>query len=226
MLQKLQAGTGLLIAGFLVLHLVNLWLAPFGAAAYDGAQSSVRGIYQWPPLEIALLAAILIHLVIGILGLKRAPKSPMTARRRLHRYSGIFLGLSIGGHILAVRGTSYVYDVWAGFSGVGFTLQWTPYAFYPYYFLLAVGGLYHGLNGVPVAVNRLVPRKDNTSPLSLSNNALRYATFCACLATALALLSFGGLFFNVGGVMQTEYALLIQDIYAQMYALVTPGRDL
>ena len=108
MLKKLQAGTGLLIAGFLVLHLVNLWLAPFGAAAYDGAQSSVRGIYQWPPLEIALLAAISIHLVIGILGLKRAPKSPMTARRRLHRYSGIFLGLSIGGHILAVRGTRYV----------------------------------------------------------------------------------------------------------------------
>jgi len=225
MLKKLQAGTGLLIAGFLALHLVNLWLAPFGAAVYDGAQSNLRVIYQWPPLEIALLAAISAHLVIGILRLIRAPKGPMTTRQRLHRYSGIFLGLSIVGHVLAVRGTSYLFDIWAGFSGIGFTLQWTPYAFYPYYFLLAVGGLYHGLNGVPVAANRLVLSGTNGRRLGLSNNALRYATFGACFATAMALLSFGGTFFRVGDVMQTEYAMLIQDIYGQIGALVAPARD-
>lgn len=221
----MQAGSGLLIAGFLVLHLVNLWLAPFGAAVYDGAQSSLRVIYQWPPLEIALLVAIAVHLVIGILRLKRAPRAPLTTRQRLHRYSGIFLGLSIVGHILAVRGTSYLYDVWAGFSGIGFTLQWTPYAFYPYYFLLAVGGLYHGLNGVPVAANRLVPRGYDGRRLRVSNNALRYATYGACFATAVALQSFGGTFFGVGDVMQTEYALLIQDFYGQIGNLVAPTRD-
>ena len=90
--------------------------------------------------------------------------------RALHRYAGFFLLVFIGGHIVAVRGASWFYDVYPGFEGLAFSIAAVPGYFYPYYFLLAVAGFYHGINGsrhrawsagrIPTSVEPVTARDD------------------------------------------------------------------
>ena len=152
MLKQIQAATGLLFAAFLGLHLINTWLAALGPAIYDGLQGALRAIYQFAPIEALLLAALSVHLVVGLLRLVTEPKRVLNRRARWHRYAGFFLLVFIGGHILAVRGASWFYDVYPGFAGLAFSLEAVPGYFYPYYFLLGVAGFYHGLNGAFIAL--------------------------------------------------------------------------
>jgi succinate dehydrogenase/fumarate reductase cytochrome b subunit len=155
MLKQIQAGTGLLFAVFLTLHLVNTWLASLGPAAYDAAQGILRQFYQFAPFEAMFLAALMVHLISGVLRIFSEPKRTLSHRARWHRYAGLFLLVFIGGHILAVRGSSIFYDVYPGFAGLAFSIEVAPGYFYPYYFLLALAGLYHGLNGIGIAAARL-----------------------------------------------------------------------
>lgn len=140
-LQRWQAATGLFVAVFVTLHLVNTWLAVFGPTVYNPVQQAFGSLYQWLPFEALLILAIYSHLIIGITRIVREPKRKLTARSRWHRYSGIFLALVITGHIGAVRGASWFADVWPRFDGIAFTLDYLGEVFLPYYFSARDGGL-------------------------------------------------------------------------------------
>ena len=58
--------------------------------------------------------------------------------------------LVMAGHIAAVRGPSWLLDIYPGFLGLSFSVE-----FAPYYFLLALAGFYHGLNGLGIGLSRL-----------------------------------------------------------------------
>ena len=154
MLKKLQAGTGLLFAAFVLVHLLNTWLAALGPGAYDGVQALLRNGYQWLPVEAVLLAALVVHIVVGIMRIASEPRRTLTLRSRIHRYTGFFLMVVIVGHVLAVRGPSWFFDVYPGFAGLAFTIDYLPGYFYPYYLLLGMAGFYHALNGIGIAASR------------------------------------------------------------------------
>jgi succinate dehydrogenase/fumarate reductase cytochrome b subunit len=206
MLKKIQAVTGLVFAGFLALHLTNTWLAALGSGAYDGVQAWLRVLYQFAPVEALLLAALMVHIATGVMRIVQEPKRNLTLRARLHRYAGFFLVAVIGGHILAVRGASWFYDVYPGFQGLAFSVDAAPGFFYPYYFLLALAGLYHGMNGVGIAAGRL-----RLHP-GISTQALRRATLAGGALTVAALLGLGGWLFEVGAVYESEFSKLVQEL--------------
>ena len=122
MLKKIQAGSGLLFFAFVALHLINTWLATFGAGAYDSVQVLLRGIYQFAPVEALILSALSLHVVVGVVRIAKEPKRDLTSRAKWHRYAGFFLAIVIVGHILAVRGSSWFFDVYPGFSAWHFRL--------------------------------------------------------------------------------------------------------
>lgn len=206
LLKKAQALSGLVFAAFLVLHLLNTWLAALGPAAYDGAQQELRTVYQALAVEVVVLAALLIHIGVGVARILIEPKRSLSLRARLHRYAGFFMMLVIGGHILAVRGPSWFFDVHPGFAGLAFSIAAVPGYFYPYYFLLALAGFYHGLNGVSIAAGRL------GWPVRVPSDILRRLSMIAGVLTALALMGFGGLFFDVGDVYASPFARLAMEI--------------
>ena len=210
MLKQLQAGTGLLFAVFVAAHLANTWLAALGPGAYDGVQAALRGVYQLMPVEALLLAALLVHIVVGIMRIVSEPKRTLTLRSKLHRYAGFFLMLVIGGHVLAVRGPSWFFDVYPGFAGLAFSIDFLPGYFYPYYFLLGMAGFYHALNGAGIAVGRLGWRP---GPLGLTARGLAMVSGFAGLAMLLALLGFGGVLFDVGDVGTSGFAQLARDLF-------------
>jgi len=217
MLKQIQAATGLIFAVFLVLHLANTWLASLGPGTDDGVQGVLRVIYQFAPFEALLLAALAVHAVTGVLRIIVEPKRTLSTRARWHRYAGFFLLVFIGGHIFAVRGASWFYDVYPGFEGLAFSIAAVPGYFYPYYFLLAVAGLFHGLNGAGIAMSRL------GRPMALSGAALRGITATGAVLTVLALGGFGGWFYDVGDVRSSGFAVLTTRIATEVLGVdLTP----
>lgn len=208
-LKKIQAATGLLFAAFVALHLFNTWLAALGPEAYNGVQVLLRSVYQFPPLEALLLAALAVHVVVGVMRIVREPKRVLNLRARLHRYAGFFLMLVIVGHILAVRGSSWFFDVYPGFAGLAFSVAAVPGSFYPYYFLLGVAGFYHAANGSSIAAARL------GWSLHLSNSRLGIGTALAAVGMSAALLGFGGWLFEVGDPWQSDFAALALELVGE-----------
>jgi len=213
MLKPIQAVTGLVFAVFVSLHLLNTWTASLGPGVYDGLQELLRQLYQFAPVEALFLAALMVHLVSGILRIVIEPKRTLTARARWHRYAGFFLMAVIGGHILAVRGASFFYDVYPGFEGLAFSIEAVPEYFYPYYFLLALAGLYHGLNGAGIAASRLGWFRALPMPV------LRRATIAGGLLTVLALGGLGGWFFETGNVAESGFAVLTTGIAEEVFGV-------
>jgi succinate dehydrogenase/fumarate reductase cytochrome b subunit len=206
MLKQLQAGTGVMFAVFVAVHLLNTWLAVLGPGVYDSVQSVVRVVYQFAPLEAMLLAALVVHIVVGILRIVREPKRDLNLRAKLHRYAGFFLVVVIAGHIFAVRGASWFYDVYPRFDGLAFSIDAVPGYFYPYYFLLGVAGFYHAMNGLGIALTRLGVNLQFRSP------QLRYATAAATFLMVFALLGFGGVLFEVGDHSSSPFGQLAMEL--------------
>ena len=152
-----------------------------------------------------------------ILRIVSEPRRTLSARGKLHRYAGFFLLAVIGGHILAVRGSSWFYDVFPGFEGLAFSVDAVPGYFYPYYFLLAVAGFYHGVNGAGIAAARLGWFRP------LPTSVLRWSTAGAAGLTVLALGGFGGWFFDVGDPAGSEFARLTTSIAREVFGVsITP----
>ena len=206
MLKKLQATTGVIFAGFLALHLINTWLAATGPDTYDAVQGLLRTLYQFIAVEALLLAALAVHVVVGIMRIVQEPKRVLSLRSRMHRYAGFFLVFVVAGHVLAVRGPSWFFDVYPGFAGLAFSLEFLPGYFYPYYFLLGLAGFYHGLNGLSIATGRLGWRVPVTPRLLAATTAV------AGVLMVAALLGLGGQLFDVGEPSSSAFAHLARDI--------------
>lgn len=210
MLKKLQAISGLIFATFVAVHLLNTCLASLGPGAYDGVQGALRLVYQFFVVEVLVLLALLVHVVVGVMRMIKEPKRNLTLRARVHRYCGYFLMLVIVGNILAVRGSSVFFDVYPGFAGLAFSIEFLPGFFYPYYFLLAMAGFYHALNGSSVAAGRLGGKLGWR--FTLPERRLAIASSAAAVVLAVSLLGFGGVWFDVGDVASSDFAKLAQEL--------------
>ncbi len=212
-LVRVQAGSGLLFAIFVVAHLLGTLLAPFGAATYDGVQSTLRAVYQEPWVEISLLlGSFLVHIVSGAIRARRRPKR-RPGPSRWQRRSGWLLVLIVLGHTLATRGPSLAYGIWPGFEGVAFSLHWFPSYFYPYYLLISLAAAYHGGLGIlrAVRVFGLRPRTSvgagGRGRFGLGRRGwVALSAFGVLLLVAL--LAFGGVFFEVENPLNNPYAHL------------------
>ena len=214
-LARIQAISGLALAVFVTIHLVNTALAAWGPEAYDGFQRALRPLYQFPLFEIvAIVGAGLVHLGVGVMRWRRrsgAGRPKPGLRTRLHRWSALYLAVVIGGHFLAVRGSSLFCDVYPEFGGVSLTLWWLPWLFYPYYVGFTAAALYHGWNGVQIALARFgvgFPKGLRSGP-----------GFWVPLATAtllvwLGLLGFGGWLGPIPDPTDNDAARLVNREFA------------
>jgi len=209
MLKQLQATSGAIFAAFVALHLLNTWTAALSAGIYDGLQSALRTVYQFAPIEVLLLAALTVHMVVGVMRIVKEPKRELNLRARLHRYAGFFLLVFIIGHVLAVRGSSWFFDVYPGFEGLAFSIEMVPGYFYPYYFLLGLAGFYHGLNGLGIALGRL------GLSVRISATQLRIATATAGVLMVAALMGLGGFWFDIGDPSQSAFAQLALELIGE-----------
>jgi len=211
-LARVQAWSGVLLAPFLLAHLVNQALGALGAPSYDASQRLLRAAYQSPPVEIALvLGPLLVHAGAAVVRMvrRRGRKAPATWRTRLHRLSGLYLLVFFAGHVAATRGASLLYGVYPEFAGVAFTLRWVPAYFWPYYLGLALAGLFHLVSGLGIGL----PAVGIRAATALRSPRVVGAV-CACggVALVLGLLGLGGALFDVGRPEGSPYARLLERL--------------
>lgn len=212
--RKLQAITGLVFALFVFIHLGNALLALGGIEIYNNFQRAIAHVYQHPIVEIGLLFFVLpLHLLAGFKRnrMRRTAIGGKTELSlRLHRIAGWFLAFVVYYHAAAVRGPAIFYAAWPRFEGVSFSLHWFAWWFYPYYFLLALFGFYHALNGSRLALSALaIVRRP------FPRSYLSPVTTIAAILFVLSLCAFGGLWFDVGDPFASDYA----QVYLNMMTI-------
>ncbi|GGY40048.1 hypothetical protein [Pseudoduganella albidiflava] len=148
-LQALHRCSGLLLAAFVCIHLVNHALLAIDAASAFAFMDVFRRIYRQPLVEALLLAAVLAQLATG----------PMLARRRttsagraglLAAASGYYLLFFLLVHVAAVLwgrlGLGLDTDI--SFAAAGLQ-AWPSIAFFlPYYFLAVAAFCLHAGLGI------------------------------------------------------------------------------
>jgi len=158
-LRAAQSLSGVVFTAFLLLHLGNQLSAILGASTYDRVQSQLRSGYQVPVIELGLILLPLgVHMGLAIaMMLRRCGTKPsaLTLPARLHRWSGRFLLLVVGGHVAATRMPAVLDGAVPDFAGVAFTFRWVPLWFWPYYSLFALAGWYHLLYGLALTLPQI-----------------------------------------------------------------------
>ena len=204
-LSRVQAVSGLLFSLFALVHLSNTALAVLGPDVYNGFQSSVRRVYQWPLLELALVTTLVVHITSGVLRMRgrRGSNAKPPLRLRLHRYAAYYLTIFIFGHVAATRLPALLADAPPFFGGVSFSLHFMPWFFYPYYALLGIAGLYHLFYGVPVALGVLGIR----APQALRRGPGFWIPVSAgATMIVVALLGFGGALYEIDDPFDNDFA--------------------
>lgn len=206
-LLRIQVLSGLVFSAFLAFHLFNQALAVLGPDTYNGAQGAFRVAYQAPVLELlGVVVPLLVHMAVGVVRVARGFRQPAGSwRQRLHRYSGRFLLLVVVGHMVATRGPSLLKGVFPGFEGVGFTFQFMPAYFWPYYTLLALSGWYHLVHGLSTAATTL--RWNRLTALSRPV-VFRSVVGLGCVALVAGIVRFG---VDPRDLMNGPYARLVLD---------------
>jgi succinate dehydrogenase/fumarate reductase cytochrome b subunit len=203
---RLQAISGLAFASFAILHLVNLAISALGPGAYDRFQDAARSFYHVPVVELGLLFALALHVAAAIArirgrgGLHLRARLPL--RTRLQRLSGLFLALSMLGHVAATRGLDLVFGVAPRFAGLSFTFEWMPAFFVPYYTLLMMCGVYHTAHGVTMALRVLGVGMPGRVPHWLFGGVVAVGW----VAGLVGLASIAGLLYPIDDPLQNDYA--------------------
>ncbi|PCC73839.1 Succinate dehydrogenase/Fumarate reductase transmembrane subunit [Nannocystis exedens] len=212
---RVQAASGALFALFLLAHLANQMFAAAGPEVYDELQGQLRAAYQAPLVELAcVLGPLVVHVVVSVWRMarrrRRGQKPAGNPRARWQRITAIVLLVFVFGHTLATRGASLVYGVYPGFDGVAYTLVWAFAYFFPYYLLFSLAGLYHGLNGLALALPRIGLR----GPAALrSGRAVAGAWLAGAVALTLGMAGLAGAFHDVRErAVASPYARLLVDL--------------
>lgn len=134
--RALHALSGLVLAAFVVLHLVNHALMVLDPALAFAFMDAFRLVYRRAPVEALLLASVLFQMATGA---KLARWRAADARGVVARISGLYLLLFLAIHIAAVMWARIALGVDTGvhFAAAGLR-TWPASAFFVPYYSLAV----------------------------------------------------------------------------------------
>lgn len=205
-LKKLSAASGLAFGVFLTMHLVSHYMLNMG---YDVARDTMikfRSIYQNPLFEAALIVSLGAHMYANtLLYMNRSKinakskkeagsKGPEgTAELTAHRMAGLWLSLSIVGHVIATRLGSVivlsdpsVYE----YRFLKIPFDALPMLFPLYLCIFGVAGGWHLIYGTRSALAILSGSSVVGKPVPIPLKVLAMANHIAIVAGVLALGSY------------------------------------
>lgn len=133
-IRKLHYLSGLLVTGFVGLHLFNHVYSVLGADAHLAMMNSLRLVYRNIFLEAILLLAVLIQINSGLKLFRSAPGTATGWFDKIHVWTGLYLSFFfvihlsavLGGRLLLQLDTNFYFGV-AGLNTYPFNLFFIPY---------------------------------------------------------------------------------------------------
>lgn len=126
--------SGIVIAIFLAIHLLNHASSVFGAEQHIAVMEQLRVVYRNVFVETLLLAAVLVQIISGLWLFNKGRKWANTFFEKLQIWSGLYLAIFFVIHLSAVLGgrlvlhldTNFYFGV-AGLNTFPFNLFFIPY---------------------------------------------------------------------------------------------------
>jgi succinate dehydrogenase/fumarate reductase cytochrome b subunit len=143
---RLHRVSGIIMAAFVVIHVLNHCASLFGAEAHIVFMNTVRPLYRNPPAEVLLILAALVQIVSGVQQVRTLRKTNTKGLfTRIRMYSGIYLGLFLLVHLTAVFGFRHVKEMDTNFDFIvpGFNTYPATLFFIPYYSLAVIAFFFH-----------------------------------------------------------------------------------
>jgi len=134
--KRLHRITAIILAVFIVSHLIVHLFAIGGINAHLKALDSVQWIYRNPIGETLLVATIITQIVTGLRRLKAKRKSP-NKWAKAQIYSGLYLMAFLIIHTSAAIATHTIFELETDFYWAAGSMNISPikFFFWPYYFL-------------------------------------------------------------------------------------------
>lgn len=130
--------TGILVAGFVGLHLMNHLAAWFGIEKHQAVMETLRMVYRQPLVEGVLVVCFLFQVGSGLRMAWQLRKKPNRSRyEAVQLYSGLAFAFFILQHLSTVLGQRWYWQLDTNFYFAARVVLEQPYALYfiPYYFL-------------------------------------------------------------------------------------------
>ncbi len=115
---RLRLYSGLFIAFFLVLHLLNAGLGLLSLAAMDSMGSILFGIWSIPLLSVMLYSAFTVHIVLMFVSLYRRRSLRMPIWNFVQIGLGLLLPWLLVSHVIGTRGAYLLLDVQRDYTQV------------------------------------------------------------------------------------------------------------
>lgn len=126
--------SGILLAVFTGIHLINHSLSISGATAHIQAMNTLRLVYRNPLIETLLLLAVVVQISSGLKLIAKKRKLNLSGIAKIQVYSGIYLAVFLIIHVGAVMTGRYMLqldtNIYFGAAGINtfpFNLFFIPY---------------------------------------------------------------------------------------------------
>lgn len=157
-MKRVHFASGLFIAAFVTLHLLNHLVSLAGAEAHIAFMEELRKVYRHRSVESLLQAAVAVQVISGIRLFFRKRKTVRGSWEKLQMWSGLYLAVFFMIHITAVLAgrsvlkldTNFYFGV-AGLNSFPVNLFFIPYyALAIMSFFAHIAAIHHRKMQVPV----------------------------------------------------------------------------
>lgn len=154
--------SGAILGTFLLAHMVNNLMALAGAAAHKQVLDILRVVYRLPPMEVLLIACVLVQVGSGLHMLRQGWRRWHKGLRRAQFLSGAGLAYFLLAHVSAVM-------VARGVLGIDTDLKFAVGGYYPssMFRLLLIPHYAVGLVSLAVHAACVLRRKRAFSPAAI-----------------------------------------------------------
>ena len=138
----LRLYSGLFIAFFLVLHLLNAALGIISLAAMDALAKVLFALWSIPLFGVMLYSAFIVHVGLMFVSLIRRSSLRMPAWNMLQFATALVMPLLLIGHIAATRGSHEILDIHKHYTGLVSILWSQPVDIAKQYALMGVAWIH------------------------------------------------------------------------------------
>lgn len=139
---KLRLYSGLFIALFLVLHLLNAALGIISLAAMDALGEILFALWSTPFFGVMLYSAFIVHIGLMFVALIKRSSLRMPAWNMLQFATALVMPLLLIGHIAATRGSHEILDIHKHYTGVVSSLWSQPVGIAKQYALMGIAWMH------------------------------------------------------------------------------------
>jgi succinate dehydrogenase/fumarate reductase cytochrome b subunit len=202
-IKDLHRLSGIVIASFLLLHIINHLLALGGPQLHITVMNLFRYVYRFPPVEIFLLVCVAFQIVSGMILVFKKGFLKQPVYELVQIFSGVYLSFFMIYHVRAVMLGRYVWNVNTDFYFAAGVANRHPEKlfFIPYYTLSLVCAFAHIACAHYIKRSEVLNKISDEARMELCRKKYKRETAAICIAgaviTFLIMISLSGVLYDI-----------------------------